>query len=461
MRFLVQLTGIIVLSRLLGPEAVGLFAVLAVIVGLGELLRDFGLSSAAIQAERISRSQASNLFWINAALGLALAVVCAAFAPLIARFYGEPQLTAACVAIGSIFVLGGLGTQFRAQLSRDLRFTTIAVIDVIAAITGLAAGVVAALEGLGLWALVAQQIGISAVVTLLNIVATRWLPGLPSRGVGTRSLITFGWNVGCTQLVNFISKNVDTIVIGRFFGAEVLGIYNRAYQLLTVPLTQLSTPATKVVFPVLARLREDRSRYNRYLLAGQQALLHVVLLVFTFTIAVAPEMIEIALGAEWAGVAPIYQVLAISGLVQTASYATYWVFLSEGLTGSSLRFALVSRSSLVVSVLVGSNWGVMGVAVGYTAATVVAWPLGLLWLKRVSPIAPVGEMWGKALQTFAVYVSAGVVAMLVGFVTLSVWATIGASLSCYVLVLALSYVAVPTFKRDLKQIYSFRAMVGV
>ncbi|MDV6314524.1 lipopolysaccharide biosynthesis protein [Gordonia amicalis] len=460
-RFLIQLAGIIALSRILGPTAVGLFATLAVIVGLGELLRDFGLSSAVIQAENVTKSQSTNLFWVNTCLGLGLAAVCAAFAPLVAKFYGEAQLTMACVAIGSVFAFGGIGTQFRAQLSRNLKFTTIAVIDVISPLVGLVAGVAVALANGGFWALVVQQITVSLVAMVLVVIASSWVPGLPVRGVEMRALITFGWNVGCTQLVNFVSKNLDTVVIGRFFGAEQLGLYNRAYQLLTVPLTQLSTPATKVAFPVLSRLRGDPERYVKYLLSGQQSLLHVVLFFFTYTIAVAPQMIEIALGSEWSGVVPIYQILAVSGLVQTASYATYWVFLSEGLTGSSLRFTLLSRSCLIACVLIGSMWGVTGVAAGYTIAIVVAWPCGLWWLKRASASAPVGLMGSNAIRIFVIYVVAGVCAYGVSRVVLGTWVTIGVSLIVYLAFLGCAVAAVPSFRSDLRTIYSFRTMVRV
>lgn len=456
-RFVLQLIGIIVLSRILGPTAVGLYAALAVIVGLGEVLRDFGLSSAMIQASEVTRAQRSNLFWINAGLGVALAAMCAGIAPLVAGFYHEPELQAGCAAVGLVLVLGGLGTQFRAQLSRDLRFTAIAVIDVVGAAGGLVAGVVAATFGLGFWALVIQQIGMALVTATLNVAVARWLPGLPTRNANTLGLVRFGWNVGCTQVVNYLAKNVDTLVVGRFFGAESLGLYNRAYQLLTVPINQISTPATKVAFPVLSRIRGDQAQYDKLLLTGQKVLVHVVLAVFVYTMVVAPSLVQIALGEEWAGVADLYRILALAALVQTASYPTYWVFLSQGLTGESLRFTLVSKSFLVAAVLFGAIWGVEGVAAGYTIAMITTWPFGLWWLRRVYEEAPIKSMFWDVLRIFVIYFGAAAVAF-VGITAIpgKGWADIGFGIVIYGSALLMAGIFVGPFRRDLREIAGLR-----
>lgn len=458
-RFIIQLAGIVVLSRLLGPSTIGLFAVLFVIVAFGEVVRDFGLSSAMIQAEHVTQAQKSNLFWINTAVGLVLAFTCALVAVPLSVFYGEPGLIWPCVGVSTVFLLSGLGTQYRAQLTRDLKFPAVALIDVLSALVGLVVAISTALGGLGLWALVVQQIVIAGVATLLNIFAAKWKPSLPSRNANTRGLIEFGWHVGCTQLLNYVSRNVDTVIIGSFFGAAALGIYNRAYQLMTVPINQLSTPATKIAFPVLSRIRDEPQRFDRFLLVGQRALVHLVAFVFIYTLVIAPAGVEIALGDEWAGVAPLYRVLAVGALAQAASFATYWVFLAHGKTREVLKMTLVTRTVLIAAILGGACVSVFGVAVAYTVVIVLTWPFCLYVLHKTCPQAPTSRMFLQPLLLYVAYGCAGVAAYCATFLTTESWVAVVVSALAYVAVLAGVIAIVRPFRRDLREIAALRHLV--
>lgn len=459
LRFVIQLAGIVILSRLLGPSTIGLFAVLFVIVAFGEVVRDFGLSSAMIQAKSVTQAQKSNLFWINTAIGIALAIGCATIAAPLSRFYDEPSLTWPCVGVSAVFLLSGLGTQYRAQLTRDLKFTAVTAIDVLSALGGLAVAVVMAVNGSGLWALVAQQVVIAGVATLLNMAAARWRPSLPSRHAETRKLIEFGWHVGCTQLINYASRNVDTVVIGSLFGPAALGIYNRAYQLMTVPINQLSTPATKIAFPVLSRIRDEPRRFDRFVLIGQRALVHLVGLVFVYTLVIAPAGIDMALGAEWEGVAPLYRVLAVGALAQAASFATYWVFLAYGKTREVLKMTLFTRSVLIAAVIVGALFSVFGVAVAYTVVILLTWPFCLYVLHRTCPEAPTYRMFYQPLLLYVVYGFAGLCAYVTTFVTTGNLLKIAISGVVYVAVLTAIVGIVKPFRRDLQEIAALRHLV--
>ncbi|KUI25659.1 hypothetical protein AU196_22945 [Mycobacterium sp. IS-1742] len=447
------------LSRILGPSVIGLFAMIVMIVAFGEVVRDFGMSSAMIQAEVVTQGQRSNLFWVNSTIGLVLTVACAASAPLTASFYESPDLAPACVAISVVFLLGGIGTQFRAQLTRDFRFTAISSIDVFAALSALIVAVVLALLGAGLWALVIQQITTAATTTLLNMAAARWMPSLPSRHAGTRALLKFGWHVGLTQVINYVSRNVDTVVVGSMFGATSLGFYNRAYQLMTVPINQLSTPATKVAFPVLSRIRDDRQRYVRFLLIGQRALVHVVALVFVFTIVIAPAGIDIALGTEWSDVAPIYQILAVGGLAQAASFASYWVFLSQGKTREVLTMTALTRGVLVAAIIGGAFFGVIGVALGYAIVVVLTWPSFLVFLNKVCPEVPAARMFFQPAALYVIYGIAGGAAYLSTVSIDSSWLVVSVAAFVYLFVLILLYGLIRRFREDVREVVTLRHLV--
>lgn len=455
-----QFAGIALLSRLLVPAEFGLLAMVLVLVGIGEVLRDFGLSAAVLQAKIITRAQQSNLFWINTSIGIGLGACLFVMSDLVASFYDEPRLAIICQVATLIFVINGMSTQYRADLNRELRFGALALTDVCATAIGLAVALAMALSGLGIWALIVQQVVQAAVALIMTISFGRWLPGRPRRHADMRPLLKFGLNFACTQLINYLSRNIDTIVIGRRFGPEPLGLYNRAYQLLTLPLNQINGPATKVAFPVLARISDDQPKFDKFILRGQSAMLHLVAAGFSFAFAFAYPLIEIILGYQWIGSAPLFQALAVSGVVQTAAFGSYWVFLAKGLSGENLRYTLATKAILVLFVVVGSNWGVIGVAVGYSAATVLAWPIGLIWINAVTA-APVRRMATNCMQTIIVYAIAALVAAAIieSNTPSSPVLTVLFGLCIFIVVLVALAVVFRPYLRDLRGIYEIRQLL--
>ncbi|MCV2395814.1 oligosaccharide flippase family protein [Actinotalea sp. M2MS4P-6] len=190
-RMALQILSVAVLARLLAPEDYGLLAMVTVIVGVGEIFRDFGLSSAAIQAPDLSKAQRSNLFWINAGIGVLLAGIVIASSGLIATLYGRDELATLAKVLSVTFVFNGLATQYRADLVRGLRFAWTAAAELAAPAVALVTAVLAALAGWGYWALVAQNVAQSLTLLIGYVIGGRWLPGLPRRvsrcGVSCRS----------------------------------------------------------------------------------------------------------------------------------------------------------------------------------------------------------------------------------------------------------------------------------
>ncbi|GIG22673.1 lipopolysaccharide biosynthesis protein [Cellulomonas chitinilytica] len=456
----IRFASLVVLARMLTPHDYGLVAMVAALIGIGDLFRDFGLGNAAIQAQQLSRPQRDNLFWINTGLGLLVGAVIAACAQPIARFYDEPAVAPVVVALSATLLLSGLSTQHRASLMRAMRFTRVAAIDLVALGLGLAAAVVAALAGLGYWALVIQELVRASVACLGVTASARWWPGLPRRGAQMRGLVSYGANLLGTYLVAYASRNVDSVVIGARFGPTATGLYNRAFGLMSLPMMQINAPATRVALPVLSRLVPDRAKYRRYLLAGQTILLHITVPVFVLGIVLAEPLVRLALGETWMGAVPILRVLAIGGLFDIVAFPTGWVFQSSGATRSQLRFVLSTRPLIIVAVLVGSHWGVIGVAAGYAAATTVVWPTGLLWVTRAVG-APGRALFANGLRAVAGYVVCGALAwVVVEQVPSSALVTIPTALVTFAAVAAVLALVWRPFGRDLRLMLSSRTLLA-
>jgi O-antigen/teichoic acid export membrane protein len=456
-RIVIQLTGIVILGRLLGPSDYGLIASVTAIIGIGEVFRDFGLASAAVQAKELSKNQKDNLFWANTLIGAALTGIAFACAPLIAGLYGDDRLVQLTQVLSFTFLLNGLATQFRAHLTRNLRLFTFAATEIGAQVGALLVGIGMALGGFGFWALAGQQLSQGLLMLLILLVVGRWLPGGFHRRTTMAHFFKYGSGLAGSQLLGYTSRNVDSVVIGATLGAGPLGLYNRAFQLLMLPLNQINAPSTRVALPVLSRLQNDPKRYGEFILLGQAIMLHIVTLVLAFSCAQATPVIEIALGDQWLAAAPIFQILSIAGFFQAAAYASYWVYLSKGITKQNFYLALFTRPIMIGCILLGSLWGVHGVAAGYALGVGLIWPISLIQISRVTD-APALRMFltgARALVGYSVAtaVSYASTLWLPGGMPLLNLLVGGAAMVAALAVVALVW---PAFRRDLTAIAQSR-----
>ena len=404
-RIIIQLVSVAILARLLDPVDYGLVAIVLAIVGVGEIVRDFGLSTAAVQAKTLSTDQRDKLLWLNTAIGAALAVAGFLAAPLVARIFGQSQLTMITQALAVTFLINGMIAQYRADLNRRMKFRPLVMSDVLAQVVGVVVAIALAWSGAGFWALVGQQLGQAVATLVILAVSAGWLPGRPRRGVDVKSMVRFGHGLMAAQFIGYLNNNVDTYTIGLTLGPGPLGIYNRGFQLLMRPLGQMRAPTTTVALPVLARLQDEPERAGQYIVRGQLVLCYPVLAMLAFAAGASTPLVDLFLGPRWHEVAPVFGLLAIAGAFETLAYVGNWVYLSRGLTGKLFWYSLISLAIKIVCVLVGSHWGIVGVAAGYAVAPGIAWPISLWWLSRLTPIPvralTLGAVRMTACATFA------------------------------------------------------------
>ncbi|WP_240322671.1 lipopolysaccharide biosynthesis protein [Austwickia chelonae] len=406
LRVLIQTGSIVILARLLQPSEYGLIAMVMVIIGVGEIFRDFGLSSAAVQAPTLSDDERDALFWINTGLGVLLAVLLAVAAPLVALLFDEPALTGICQVLALTFVFNGAATQYRAGLTRELRFGALVVVDVAAQIGGVATAISLAAAGCGVWALAIQQVATGAVMMAALLATARWLPGRPRRGTDVRSFMTFGWYLVASQLVGYAANNADTFVIGLRLGKDPLGLYNRAFQLLMQSYNLVRVPITRVAVPVFARLQDDEIAYRRFLARGQLCLGYTLVVALAWVAGAAEPVVALLLGPDWSQVAPLLAWLAIAAAFDTLAFVGYWVYVSQGLTRDLMRFTFVASAIKITCVVTGSWFGLVGVAAGYALAPAVTWPVSLWWMGRCAGVV-VDDLYLGALRIIVIAALSG------------------------------------------------------
>ena len=305
-----RLFGTVMLARLLTPEYFGLLGMVTALTTFAEMFKDLGLGTATIQRKEITHEQISTLFWINTGVGIGLMLILAAAAPFISSFYAEPRLLWVALAISSTFVFGGLTIQHQALLRRQMQFTQLASIQVLA--TGLSTiiGVLLAWLGFEYWALVWKEISRAIIQTVGVWLCCRWLPGLPRRGVGIRSMFQTGSHVTGFNIVAFASRNLDTVLLGKFWGATSVGLYKQAGLLLMVPASVVGHPITYVMTSALSALQGEPDRYRMYYKKVVSFLAFLYIPCVIYIALYAENLITLMLGAKWVAAAPVMQVIA-------------------------------------------------------------------------------------------------------------------------------------------------------
>jgi PST family polysaccharide transporter len=377
--FVVRIVSLMILARLLGPKEFGLVGMVTAFTCVLDLFRDFGLSAAAVQRTTVTEEQISTLFWINVLAGALLGLLALAMGPAIAAFYHEPRLFGVTAVLALAFLFNAAGVQHSALLQRQMRFTALAVISTVGLILGTAIAIGGAKAGYGYWALVAMAV-VSPLTTTAGLwLATGWVPGMPRRRVGIRSMMRFGGTVTLNGLVVYVACNFDKVLLGRFWGAAAIGIYGRAYQLINVPTANLNSAAGEVAFAGLSRVQDDPSRLKSYFLKGYSLVLALTLPITIACLLFAEDVILVLLGPTWKAAGPIFRLLAPTILVFAVVNPLAWLLTSVGRVGRLLKMDLVITPIMIAGYVLGLPYGPRGVAFAYsTVMTLWVFP-SVIW----------------------------------------------------------------------------------
>jgi PST family polysaccharide transporter len=369
-RFGMNLVSTVILARLLNPEDYGLLAMVFVVTNFLTLFRDMNLSLATVQRRTISHAQVSTVFWFNLAVSGLIAGAVMAVSPGIAWFYDEPRLTAIAILLALPIFVRGLVGQHKALLRRKLYFGTLTGIDLSAALMGYIAAIAMAWQGYGYWSLVGMHIASASFDVVLAWWITGWRPGLPRRGVGVRSMVVFGSNLTAYSVIRFSSRSLDNLLIGSQMGAALLGVYSKSRDLAGQMVGYAQAPFSAVGVPSLSRLTEEPENYRRtfHRLAEKIALISVAGAVPIGC--TANEVVYILLGEKWLAAGPILAILSVGIVTEAVFGCVNWLFISQGRGGQMLKYGMYDAVVRIVAVVIGLQWGVLGVASGLVLSAV-------------------------------------------------------------------------------------------
>ncbi len=416
--FVIRLVVTSVLARLLSPMDFGLVAMATPLVAFVILFEDLGLSMATVQRNELSEGLVIRLFWVNVLAGFGLTVVTILCAPLVSLFFHDGRLTAITMALGSAFIIGGLGAQQRALLIRQMRFGFLSRLQIAAVTASALCAIAAALLGFGYWSLVVLTLTNTLIVSIGVWLVPQFTPRLTRSLRGAGDSIRFGLNYTGVGVLEFFARNMDNVLIGRYWGATELGYYSRAYSLLLQPLYRFHAPIETVVIPGLSRLQDDEARYGRYYLKALATMSTMALPAIVALMIVSKDVVAVFLGPQWTAAVPLFAILGVTALLHTTYLTLAWLFVSQGRTGAQLRWSLISVPVTIAGIAAGLPLGGLGVSTGYTAANLLLFLPGIWFATRNTPLR-VRDVLGASRQGVLMAAGVGVVVYLASLAPLS------------------------------------------
>jgi len=408
--FLLRVGSLMILARLLTPKDFGLVGMVTAVIGIFNVFKDFGLSTATVQRQNVTQEESSTLFWINILVGVVLGIVALALGPFVAKFYHEPRLVGVTAVLATGFVFNAAGVQHSALLQRQMRFTTISMIDIVALVVSTSTGIGMALAGYGYWSLAATTVITPLVYSIGVWIAARWIPGRPRRHTGIGSILRFGGTLTANGIVMYIASNLEKVLLGRFWGVDAIGIYGRAYQLINIPTDNLNSSAGEVAFAALSRVQQQPSTLRSYFLKGYSLVVSLTLPITIACALFADSMILVFLGAKWKEAAPVFRLLAPTTLVFATVNPLGWLLSSLGLVKRGLKIALVLAPVMITGYALGLPYGPKGVALGYSSVMLLCVVPLVAWAVHGTPV-----QFRDIIQTASRPLISGIVAAAVTF----------------------------------------------
>lgn len=380
---LLSMAVFLVLARLLKPEAFGLVALASAFTAFLAVFLNQGFAQAIIQRVDVQPGHLDTAFWINVLIGIVLTGVGIAAASLLAHIYHEPRLTPIIRWLALGFLIGAFSNTQGALLQRRLAFKTLAIRKLVASVAGGCVGIGMAISGFGVWSLVGQNLVGNLVGVVVLWQASKWRPGFNVSAKHAKDLFSFGVNILGVEILNFVSRRSDDLLIGYFLGPTALGYYTLAYGLLLRILQVLTQTVGSVTLPTFSRLQDSLDQMRHAFLTATRMSSLVAFPAFMGVAALAPELVHGLLGEKWAPSIPVMRILPFVGILFSVYYFNGSVVMACGKPSWLLGLRILGAVSYVAALLVVVHWGIVAVAAAFVLLAYLFSPISLWFLHKL------------------------------------------------------------------------------
>lgn len=340
-----------VMARLLAPSAFGLIAMAQIAIRFLSYFAQLGVSPALVQKPELSDRDIRAALTLSVGINAVLFALMWLLAPLAGSFFDNPEVTPILRGLSAAFLFSGFSVISLGLLRRNLKFKQLAIVEIVSYILGYGAiGIGSALNGFGVWSLVFAVIGQEAITLAASYAFVRHSLWPVFAWADIRHFLHYGGKYSVIGFLEYIGANVDSLMIGRWYGETALGFYNRAQMLVKLPMHHIGNAITKVLFPVLSSAQDDKQKMARAYLAGWVLLGSLAASVSLALIPAASDAVLTLLGPQWVAAIPIVEIAALavpfalltvlSGIVCDAQGLLWPKLAIQGLTLTALGLAI-------------------------------------------------------------------------------------------------------------------------
>ena len=361
----------LILARILLPSDFGTIAIFSVLMGIGSVLIDSGLTNSLIRTQDVDDTDLSTVFYFNFVVSFIVYLLIVVTAPFVADFFNIPALTNIIRVYAIILPVGAFSAIQRTLLTKRMDFKTQLKIQLPSLIVGGISGIVFALSGFGVWSLVYMAIIQSVLSSLQFWLYSKWRPKRVFDRSKFKFHFNFGYKLALSGLLDIIFQNIYTIVIGKVFNATQLGYYNKANSLQQLPVTSITGPINKVTYPLFAEIQDDNVRLKNVYRKLMTTVIFIIAPLLIIMGVLGEPLFRFLFTEKWLPAVPYFQILCIVGILLPIHSYNLNVLKVKGRSDLFLKLEIIKKILTVIAVAVTFQFGIIFMLWGRVASSFI------------------------------------------------------------------------------------------
>ncbi|WP_341200553.1 lipopolysaccharide biosynthesis protein [Croceibacter atlanticus] len=349
----------LVLMRLITPKEFGLLGMITVFSGFLSVFKDFGFGSSLIQKKNLKNIDVNTIYWTTVAIGALLTTTLILFAPLIANYYNELKLFDLTLALSSVFLLQSFSSVQLSLAKKEMKFKLIFKVNTVSVLIASILSLVLAYLDFGVWALVFQQVIGTLLISIGFYIFSNYKPSFIWSLNILKSHLKFSLPLVGRGSINYWSRNADNFFIGKFMGAELLGIYTRSYAVMMMPVSRISGVLSSVLFPSLSLIQDDLKRINKIFLKVTKTIAFITFPLMLILLLGAKDFVVSLFGENWLKMIPVLQILSIIGAIQSLGTLNGNIFLVKNRTDIAFKINMINSSVYIIGFYFSSHYNLI------------------------------------------------------------------------------------------------------
>ena len=369
----------IVLARILAPEDYGKIALITVFITILQVFVDSGLGTALIQKKNADELDFSSVFYFNFVVCIILYIGMFLAAPFIAQFYNDLSLTPIIRVISLTIIISGVKGIQQSYVSKNMLFKRFFYSTLGGTVFSAALGIGMAWAGAGVWAIVAQQLSNTAIDTLILWITVKWRPKKMFSWKRLKSLLSFGWKMLVSSLLETVYTNIRSLIIGKMYSSSDLAFYNQGDKLPNVIVNNINTSIDSVLLPTLSKEQDDKERVKNMTRRAIKVSTYIMSPLMMGLAFCATPIVEIVLTEKWLPCVPFLQIFCITYMFFPIHTANLNAIKAMGRSDLFLKLE-IAKKIIGTVLLVSTMWfGVRVMAYSLLVSTLTSmiinsWP---------------------------------------------------------------------------------------